>query len=536
MKALIVSIILFILLNINSIYSQTWPKYYGQTNRREYVVDVVETYDKGYLICGYYSSPDWLQRWGWLIKTDVNGNIIWEKIIENTGKRFLPFAIEQTQDGGILVCGMSMLGDNHLPIVIKLNACGVKEWCKVFLGSPNNQSPAVDIKETETGDIIVLVNMFGSNPHETIHIFKLSSEGEVLWQEPFATTYTYPNTNLKLGNSLLITSNGDYLISGDAYWEQPWNPGGPMPLTPLLILAGSDGNEEWVLPFGLNDTIIGWAWHTMEYNNSFLSVGYKKASNLYHGLIMSIDENGNELGSINLEFNQLNPAANSGTIRYISDIDSVFIIGADYGNLSWDYWPPGEILLEDINFDALNILGSKYYASNRIPYALATLNSGKYLSASTYRHSSTNTDIFLAKLNLNLEYDTAYTGNFTYDSLCIPGPPQSGFIYLNDCDIVLGTEMPTAAEYRARVSTIPITIYPNPAKDNITFALENTEHHRNIELRCFNLLGMQQHQTQISRGQQQASANVSNWQPGMYIAVVYSDGKPVGRGKFVVQR
>ncbi|MFU8845029.1 MAG: T9SS type A sorting domain-containing protein, partial [Bacteroidales bacterium] len=65
---------------------------------------------------------------------------------------------------------------------------------------------------------------------------------------------------------------------------------------------------------------------------------------------------------------------------------------------------------------------------------------------------------------------------------------------------------------------------------------ENTEHHRNIELRCFNLLGMQQHQTTILRGQQQASANVSAWPPGMYVVVVYSEGRPVGRGKFVVQR
>jgi hypothetical protein len=79
-----------------------------------------------------------------------------------------------------------------------------------------------------------------------------------------------------------------------------------------------------------------------------------------------------------------------------------------------------------------------------------------------------------------------------------------------------------------------LNIYPNPAKDHITFALKNTEHHRNIELRCFNLLGVQKHQTTILRSQQQASANVSAWPPGMYVVVVYSDSRPVGREKFVV--
>jgi len=539
MKALFISILSLILLNFNSLYSQTWPKNYGQTNRYDYVADIIETYDKGYLICGYYSSPDWLQRWGWLIKTDVNGNIIWEKIIENTGKRFLPFAIEQTQDGGILICGMSMHINNHLPIVIKLNACGEKQWCKVFAGSPNNQSPAVDIKETDEGDILVLVNMFGENLQETIHLFKLSAEGVVRWQEPFVTTYNYPGSSLKLADRLTKAKNGDYLISAQGFWEHPWNPGGGYYSRPLIINVDSSGNELWALPFGLNDTMVGWAENSIEYNDGYyVSVGVKVPSGtVYNGLIMSIDEDGNELDYTQLSFEQVNPIANGGTIRYISEIDSLFILGAVYGDYySPDPWPPGEILLEDINFDSLNILGSKYYTSNHSPYVLATLSSGKYLSTSTYPHSSTNYDIFLAKLNLNLEYDTAYTGNLTYDSLCIPGPPQSGFIYLNDCDIVLGTEMPTAAEYRARVQHIPITIFPNPAKDHITFALENTEHHRYIELRCFNLLGMQQHQTTILRGQQQASANVSSWPTGMYVVVVYSDGRPVGRGKFVVQK
>jgi hypothetical protein len=537
MKALITSILTIILLNINLLYSQTWPKYYGQTNRYDYVADIVETYDKGYLICGYYSSPDWLKRWGWLIKTDVNGNIIWEKIIENTGKRFLPFAIEQTQEGGVLVCGMSMLDNKHVPIVIKLDACGVKQWCKVFEGSPNTQSPAVDIKETETGDIIVLVNMFGSNPHETIHLFKLSSEGEVLWQEPFATTHNYPNTNLKTGNSLLVTSNGDFLISGGGYWEQPWNPGGPMPLTPLFVMAESDGNEMWVLPYGLNDTIIGRAFSTMEREDEmYVGMAY------YYGnanipVFTEFDDQGQETNFRYLNTQGIDPDITGGTLVKIYSIDSKHYAQGDCIYGPDQSIPVTVVELEDDIFGLDTIVTNYAIQHGHFwPISFNQTLDNKLLSASTITPSSVNSDMALAKLNLNLEYDTAYTGIFTYDSLCIPGPPQSGFIYLNDCDIVLGTEMPTAAEYRNRVQYIPITIYPNPASDHITFALENTEHHRNIELRCYNLLGMQQHQTTILRGQQQATISVSTWPPGMYVAVVYSDGRPVGRGKFVVQR
>jgi hypothetical protein len=532
MKAKIIFIITILLLNANLLSSQTWPKYYGQTNRIDRAWDIIETYDKGYLLLGNYPG------FSWLIKTDINGSILWGKIIDNEPNTLgSALAIEPANDGGILVCGiaLSVYSEKYCPFVMKINACGEKEWCKIFEGSPNSSTWAQNIKETETGDIIVLVNMFGSNPQETIHLFKLSAEGDVLWQEPFATTYNYPNTNLKLGNSLLINSNGDYLISGDGYWEHPWNPGGPMPLTPLFILASSNGNEEWVLPYGLNDTIIGSAFSAIEKgNDSFVGLAYYwGATNI--PLFAGFDNQGQEtdlryLNAQNIDFN-----LTSGTLRKLYSINSKI-----YAQGTFRYGPDQSIPLTIVELEndifGLDtiVVNHAIYHGHFSPISFNKTFDNKLLSSSTITPSSVNYDIALAKLNLNLEYDTAYTGNFTYDSLCIPGPPQSGFIYLNDCDIVLGTEMPTAAEYRASVQHIPITIYPNPAKDHITFALENTEHHRNIELRCFNLLGMQQHQTTILRSQHQTSANVSAWPPGMYVVVVYSDGRPVGRGKFVV--
>jgi len=85
-----------------------------------------------------------------------------------------------------------------------------------------------------------------------------------------------------------------------------------------------------------------------------------------------------------------------------------------------------------------------------------------------------------------------------------------------------------------------IGIYPNPANDQITFTLEHKEHHRNIELRCYNLLGRLQYQAKVVTNHDGVqnpigiTTNVNNWPPGIYIAVVYSDGKPVGSEKFVV--
>ena len=270
--------------------AQVWPKYYGLPNSKERAKDIIEAYDKGYLILGSYP------QFSWLIKTDINGNVLWEKIIDNEPNPVgTAVALTSSSDGGILVCGIALSGfsNKYCPFVMKLNACGEKEWCKIFEGSPNAFPIATDIKETDIGDIVVLVKMFGSSPQETIHLFKLNVYGDVLWKEAYATMHSYPNTNTKSGESLLITNDGKYLISGDAYWEQPWNPGGAMPLTPLFVLVDSNGNEEWVLPFGLNDTIIGSNYSTININDNILiGVGTNRKSGR-KGLLMKVDNAGN---------------------------------------------------------------------------------------------------------------------------------------------------------------------------------------------------------------------------------------------------
>lgn len=541
MKSLIKTLCILLLLNTNGLYSQTWPKYYGQVNRNERVTDIIEMYDKGYLICSFYNSADWSQRWGWLIKTDVNGTIIWEKVIENTGGIFIPFAIEQTHDGGILICGGWRHSNKSYPIVMKLNACGEKEWCKIFEGSPNATPTALDIKETESGDIVVLVSIFGSIPEETVHLFKLDANGTVLWQEPFATTYNHPNSNIKLPVSLYITSDNKYLISGRGYWKHPWAPTSPyVYLRPFFIMADSSGNEEWVLPFGLNDTIIGGARSTIEKDSNYIiGLAAKWDINNIYTLFLRFDKYGIEYGFSYLNPTSINPNLLSAELSKMVMKDSLY-----YAQGIIEFTTPNQpfhvtvVTLDTNLFDSTPVVYDYLIQTNTVgPDSFDSTFDFKLLSSSsTSQPSGTNRDIVLAKLNLNLEYDTAYTGNFTYDSLCIPGPPQSGFVFLNNCDVVLGTDMPTAWEFRERISTIPISVFPNPANEIITFALENTEHHRNVELHCFNLLGVLQYQTRMANGQRQVTANVSSWPPGMYIVVTYSNGKPVGREKFVVRR
>ena len=75
-----------------------WPKIYN-FNSLAGGDDVFESYDSGYMLLGTLVDNDMINRMNVLLKTDVNGNILWTRYIGDPNyygsfARFTP-----TQDG-----------------------------------------------------------------------------------------------------------------------------------------------------------------------------------------------------------------------------------------------------------------------------------------------------------------------------------------------------------------------------------------------------------------------------------------------------
>ena len=517
--------------------SQTWPKIFGEPNRDDFAADVEQGYDKGYCLLGGYTNPNFVAKYSWLLKTDVNGNILWDKILTCNG--FVKsFAIELTSNGGSLICGGILLNDYGLiyfPYIVRLNSCGEKEWCKIFADGIGELPWAVDIKEEYNGDIIVLINNYGENPEETMHLFKLNSFGEFIWKKPIVSGYNYNDAYQPLGKKLIITAEGNYLITGTVYWKHPWAPGSTIYyLRPLFAMVDSLGNEEWVLPFGLNDTITGTADDVVDVGNgTYIGVGSKWYSQgLLDPLVMQFNNNGDELDYIVVPSQQIDSTVVKGSFEKAVIIDSMLISEGLFG-ISDE--PALYNVLSNLNIfpSNYNIIEAEKYECMSYPYSLNKTVTNKILSNSTYKEAG-DWDIALSKLNLNLEYDTLDPGTYTYDSLCTtPGLPQSGFIFLDDCDIITGMEIPSPEEYYASVQTIVVTAYPNPAETEITLAFQNTEHHNNMLLECYNLFGQRVHSEKVYKGLQKTKLSLEQWQSGLYIAVVKSEGRVAGMVRFV---
>ncbi|MFU8845124.1 MAG: hypothetical protein ACNA7V_15080, partial [Bacteroidales bacterium] len=426
--------------------SIAWPKYYGQNNTYNVPHDVQESYDNGYFIISNFFSPGASNiRSSSLLKININGDTLWEKIVKNEMQFVNSRAIDITNDGGLLISGSLYrpgTGKSE-PFVVKLNSCVEKEWCKIFSESPNLSVAAVDVRETPTGDVILLVNQYGVSPQETLHLFKLSGSGEVLWKNPFASGFVHPLGAYPYGWKVTITPDGKYLVAGSIYWPDPWNPGGPKSFRPLFFMVSPSGEEEWILPFGLNDTIRGEAMALIDgTGEKFIGVGYKKLNPYNEGLIMEFDAMGNEVNFRNINAKEIDTSFNRLLLYGAFQKDSLLILGGGMGVESTGS-PPMEAISNLDIFSNLSFYKSIQHSDYSVPYTLGKTYNSLILSNSTFQQSS-NWDIVLGKLNLNLEYDTAYPGVYTYDSLCTtPGLPQSGFIFLDDCDIITGMDIPS---------------------------------------------------------------------------------------------
>ena len=205
---------------------------------------VQQTADGGYIITGRVDS---IMEWPtfvsdvYLLKTDSNGNIVWEKRFGGT-----PwdegFSVQQTTDGGFIVVGETKsygAGESDVWL-IKTDNDGNEEWNKTFGSSDIDWGKSVQ-QTSDSGYIIVgyTNSWYELNAIADVLLIKTDSDGNEEWIKTFGGQY-YDN-----GNFVQQTSDGGYIISGhtDSYRSnEHW-----------LIKTNSNGNEIWSKTYGYGD-------------------------------------------------------------------------------------------------------------------------------------------------------------------------------------------------------------------------------------------------------------------------------------------
>jgi len=517
-----------------SIYGQ-WPAIYGDSVNLE-SNRVWENYDKGYVITGR-KYLGW-SYYGWINKTDVNGEILWEKSYGNPSD-MTPFSSSRiTTDGGLIISGSSNILSSSCtdPLIIKTNACGEKEWCKIYNAQWCN-SWAQDIEILPDGGYMALIKRWQSGEENRIWLFKLDSLGDIIWSQTYATDTAFFS---ETSHSLIKTQDSCFVITGEAYYPDSTYPGHWIKKI-ILIKVKQNGEIIFEVPWGPNNGIYsdGRA-SAIDAANYIYTAGRRARTTAPFGdspCLFKTSATGNPVF-----YNDLKESSTLGistTINWFQD--STLVQCAGWVSQS------GSDTTALIKTDSLaNFIKEKplliNYGTGSFWGSDITINNKLILAGSVYSGSTFST--YLYKVNSDLEYDSIYTTPFTYDSLC-PYPIVSDTIPLDDCEVIVSIDDPIEHPEKTRLH-----VYPNPAKEKVTVEMPEylirksegngisatTYYHQWPEVRMvvFNLFGRIVFSKEIQHSEKTVPINISTWPKGMYLVSIVFMNDIIGSGKFIV--
>jgi hypothetical protein len=533
-------LIIFILLSIHG-KSQQWIRIFtGDTNFQGY--RIIESYDKGYLIAGDKELST-MHCSGWVVKTDINGFRLWEKSLGDSLGWTAFSSITMSGNGEITLIGDIAINGffgPHDPFIVKLNPCGEKQWCKIY-DAPNPYGYGYDIISVPGGEYMALfinwVNWVPGDLDKPVWLFRLDENGDIIWQQ------YYPQDSIFWGTTVFRINwapDSTVVLTGHSYTPNPVQ-AGPVWLRPLIAKVDTDGNSVFELSWGRTSYLVGTAYSSIQdlKGNIFTAGDFARPSPPYgvSPCLLKTSTNGNEI--FNKALKDSTESSGAGVLAWFQD--STMIINGVWKGLS-----AGDTSINGVfKTDTLGniILENELFWSDRGFMDCISTFDNKVLMVGPFINFPYFQTI-MVKLNSNLEYDSAYTRPFTYDSLC-PYPIASDTILLDDCEVVVDIDEPIKNPEKTELK-----IFPNPASQKTTIELPEylvrvsggfgfsatTIYHqwKDVRLEVFDLFGKLIFSETVPQHKNSVSLHVSSWSPGMYLARIVFMNEVVAREKFVI--
>jgi hypothetical protein len=194
--------------------NKVWDKTFGEFGRDEYCFSVRQTADSGYIVVST-TNPDGADSDVWLIKTDSNGNEMWQRILGWEGEE-QGFRVQQTSDGGYVVVGFTDsrgVGERDI-LLIKTDAVGSEVWARTFGGKDIDYGRSVR-QTSDGGYIITGAKGYSLDGHSDAWLIKTDGEGNRTWD------MTFGGAEDDEGFSVQQTFDGGYVIAGQTYSYGP---------------------------------------------------------------------------------------------------------------------------------------------------------------------------------------------------------------------------------------------------------------------------------------------------------------------------
>lgn len=264
-----------------------WNKKFGG-DRVDFGESVFQTGDDGYIITGKKGTGIGIDQDVYLIKTNSDGIVEWEETFGG-GKEDWGFSVQQTDDHGYIIGGHTWSKGNGAAdiYVIKTNSLGKREWEQTYGGKYWDSGQS--IKQTVDGGFIT-VGEIGWN----VGLIKINPNGEQEWNMVLGDTsqisYEFPE-------DVIQTQDGGYIIVGR---RQIYG----LSQNCLVIKTNAKGEVEWEKVFGGDKDEAGHAIQQTEDGN-YIIVGFSNSFGENQDVwLLKIDSNGKEIWSKYFDSNE----------------------------------------------------------------------------------------------------------------------------------------------------------------------------------------------------------------------------------------
>ncbi len=220
--------------------NKVWDKTFGGKDW-DWAYSLIQTSDGGYALAGYTESKGAGGIDFWLVKTDGQGNKVWDKTF---GGKYLDraYSLIQTSDGGYALAGYTYskgAGKSDFCLV-KTDGQGNKVWDKTFGGKDSDW--AYSLIQTSDGGYALAGYTYSKGAGESdFWLVKTDGQGNKVWDK------TFGGKDWDWAHSLIQTSDGGYALAG--YTESKGAGGYDF----CLVKTDGQGNKVWDKTFGGKD-------------------------------------------------------------------------------------------------------------------------------------------------------------------------------------------------------------------------------------------------------------------------------------------